>query len=556
MNIIEAYKEIQDNTNFKKWFGKSIFHTNGEPHTFYHGTDSDIKAFSHAHIGKGVDQLGSGFYFTNNPEVAHSYTDKSGQESGGNIMPVHLRVEKPIRTNDEKPFTSLQIQKLITSAPDHHEKLQNFGDVSYEGYHKVLRGAVDAYSDIPKHKAIHSISNDFYGNHHSEFLKNLTQHTGHDAVIDARPAAGGNIVVNIFHPNQIKSAIGNNAGSAFSKKSDNITESTDNFKKWFGNSTTHTDGVPHTFYHGTSSDFKEFKSGHGNQWGNGLYFIRSPKIASEYATGETNGVHSRIAPKGNAAPNVIPVYLKMEKPFVMDDDLTKETLNSIQKHVNYSLKDHTWSGMKNRDLRQAIHLNSDQETANKIIQKAGFDGIREKHEHSIHMVFNPTQVKSSIGNSGAYSKDSNDITEAFDKPLDKTEVPQDSMLHAMGSMSAAMVGGDNFSMHKLKGSGYMVQFDKNGATELHHVDDDLQGGYLKTNQPSMRLIGTYRSHIKDLLDSGRRVRIVAHDKLADSFHRISSRLVSMHPEYSISAPKEETHDITGDKLKSWELNKS
>lgn len=71
----------------------------------------------------------------------------------------------------------------------------------------------------------------------------------------------------------------------------------------------------------------------------------------------------------------------------------------------------------------------------------------------------------------------------------------------------------------------------------------------------MRLIGTYREHIKNLLDSGRRVRIVAHDKLAGSFHRFASRLVSKHPEYTVTSPIDLNHEITGDKLQSWELSK-
>lgn len=147
------------------------------------------------------------------------------------------------------------------------------------------------------------------------------------------------------------------------------------------------------------------------------------------------------------------------------------------------------------------------------------------------------------------------MNESLNTTLSKTDIPEDSMLHQMGSMSAAMVGGHNFQMKKLNGAGYMIQFDKDGATELHHVDDNLQGGYLKGNQPSLRMISTYRDHIQNLLDQGRRVRIVAHDKLATPFHKIASRLISKHPEYKVSDPINTEHEITGDKLKSWELSK-
>jgi hypothetical protein len=189
------------------------------------------------------------------------------------------------------------------------------------------------------------------------------------------------------------------------------------FKKWFGKSVLRDENdKPHTFYHGTSSDFSEFNSGSaksGNQWGKGIYFIKSHKIASDYATGETTGAHARgAAPEGNAAPNVMPVHLRMEKPFVMDEPLTKQTVSAVQNHLDYNLKDHLWNGMKNRDLRQHLHMSSDQETANGILQKAGFDGLKEKSDDSIHMVFHPNQVKSAIGNNGNYSKTSNNITES------------------------------------------------------------------------------------------------------------------------------------------------
>lgn len=219
-SIEEAYILIVESEKFKAWFGKSILHTDGKPHTFYHGSDSDIKAFSHDHTGKGNDEHGPGFYFSDDAKSAEHYTDKGKKEGGGNITPVHLRVTKPIHTSGEKSFTRPQIHKIISSAPNHHERLQDFGDVNHEGYHKVLNRAVDQYTDTPKHIAIHSLRNDFYQNHHKEFLHNLTQHTGHDGVLHARP--GLPTIVNVFHPNQIKSSVGNSG--AYSKKSDNITE--------------------------------------------------------------------------------------------------------------------------------------------------------------------------------------------------------------------------------------------------------------------------------------------------------------------------------------------
>lgn len=222
MNLLEAATEVTKKSNFDNWFGKSVLHTSGVPHQFYHGTASDISTFSHDHTGSGTDQLGSGFYFTNKPEVGSHYANKTGTENGQNVIPVHLRATKPIYTSSDTPFTRTHIIKMITSAPNHKDTLQNFGEVTPKEYNKTLSGAVDAYTDIPKHKAIHTLSNDFYQNSHKEFLTNLTKHTGHDSVIEKQP--DGHVIVNVFHPNQIKSSMGN-VGS-YSKKSDKITEST------------------------------------------------------------------------------------------------------------------------------------------------------------------------------------------------------------------------------------------------------------------------------------------------------------------------------------------
>jgi hypothetical protein len=125
----------------------------------------------------------------------------------------------------------------------------------------------------------------------------------------------------------------------------------------------------------------------------------------------------------------------------------------------------------------------------------------------------------------------------------------------MGTMSAAMIGGTNFKMDKLDGNGYIIQFDKDGATELHHVDDSLSGGYSKNTSVPIRMVGAFKDRAKALIDSGRRVRIVAHSTLADPFRNITKRLVGRNPEYKVSEPVYGKHEITGDKTVSWEISK-
>lgn len=151
-----------------------------------------------------------------------------------------------------------------------------------------------------------------------------------------------------------------------------------------------------------------------------------------------------------------------------------------------------------------------------------------------------------------------ELLESFNAPLPTQVIPDDSILHQMGSFSASMIGGDNFKMHKIPETGYIIQFDKDGATEVHHVDENLQGGY-KQNVPeksAIRFASTMANHVKSLLDENKTVRITAHKNLSGNFKRITDRLIARHPEYSVSSAVSSTHEITGDPVVSWEIKKS
>lgn len=72
-------------------------------------------------------------------------------------------------------------------------------------------------------------------------------------------------------------------------------------------------GEPLVVYHGTGKDFTEFQEGkRQSQYGGGLYFGRDPKVASSFAS-----------PLRGPAPNVMPVYLSLQNPFIETGDYTK-----------------------------------------------------------------------------------------------------------------------------------------------------------------------------------------------------------------------------------------
>ena len=131
---------------------------------------------------------------------------------------------------------------------------------------------------------------------------------------------GSNLSYIALHPNQVKSALGNNG--QFDPKSKDITKAAggavtdnDNFKSWFGDSVTHTNGTPHVFYTGTSKD-KDFNS--FNVGRHGAWFTQDPEVASQYADSNDSQGYKRDGwnmVRTNTASRVIPAYIKAEKPY-------------------------------------------------------------------------------------------------------------------------------------------------------------------------------------------------------------------------------------------------
>ena len=108
MKFSTFINEDTGSPNFKKWFGDSVVvDKEGNPLKVYHGTGTTITEFDPAFTGKGNDQLGSGFYFTSDPDEAKTYTtqrtsnrpnaEKIGGEDNPNVIDVYLSIKNPIK---------------------------------------------------------------------------------------------------------------------------------------------------------------------------------------------------------------------------------------------------------------------------------------------------------------------------------------------------------------------------------------------------------------------------------------------------------------------------
>lgn len=158
-----------------------------------------------------------------------------------------------------------------------------------------------------------------------------------------------------------------------------------NFDRWFGNSQVRNpDGTPKTLYHGTTGNFDTFRvpvDGAGNP--RAVYLTPDAQVASMYAAG-----------KGS----VIPAYVKAEK--LLTVDFKGGSTDSLGRS-------------RERVVREA--------------REQGYDGVLLKNTGDVggnqdqYAVFNPAQIKSSIGNSGAYNPADPSIVRLSGVPIVSSE---------------------------------------------------------------------------------------------------------------------------------------
>lgn len=185
-------------------------------------------------------------------------------------------------------------------------------------------------------------------------------------------------------------------------------EDTPEFKKWFGDSVAkNEDGSPRLFYTGTSKDvdFKSF-----NIPKNGAWFTADHKVASDYAIDNDSkgtvwdkspGASPWATKEINTKSRVFPVYLKVERPYVVTDaDHERMNINNYKKA----------QGQFFDDLRAKGH--------DSVIM-----GGTKADPTIIAILNDPTQIKS-VNNKGTYSEKDNDVLNMAAPLNDRTTMPR------------------------------------------------------------------------------------------------------------------------------------
>jgi hypothetical protein len=258
---LEERKSSRANLALKKWFGDSkVVDANGNPLQVYHGTNADFVDFRKDKLGTATKARSSkqGFFFTNNADIAHFFADDRTNPFGSrsfndeptgtpNIMPVYLRIERPL------------------------------------------------YTDI---KGLHDLA-----------AKGEIDRTKYDGVIATDEQTGQQELL-VFEPNQIKSAIGNRGTFDPSDPSilHSTTTYSNPLTKtgWFEPVKGEGDVQFQAAWHGSPHVFDKFSTekigtGEGAQaYGHGIYFTDSEGIADFYRRKLSRSMTVPGAPSGGS----------------------------------------------------------------------------------------------------------------------------------------------------------------------------------------------------------------------------------------------------------------
>lgn len=247
-----------------------------------------------------------------------------------------------------------------------------------------------------------------------------------------------------------------------------VAPDTPEFKRWFGGSkVVDADGNPMVMYHGTNADITKFRRRVGDV---GIHFGTLGQSTDRIEYLADRGVRT---PEGQ---NIMPVYLSIKRPLRMDDagmwnadnmdyqlkrlfpqdeaqikrlKTTKQIREFIQSKGydgivyrntgevgggrEYSVaqqqaRDKLVEAQRARNKPLNQYDKEDQQTAEYIAYQKAYDDyvkFREANAEDSYIAFEPTQIKSAIGNIGTYDPDladiraQSDIIDKFQSDLDE-----------------------------------------------------------------------------------------------------------------------------------------
>lgn len=312
VNSDTKYKLSPEQEAFFK--NSKIRDENGNLKTLYHGTSTDFNQFDPDKIQQ--DNLGKGFYFTDNKDIADSYASRRTRERGGDrkVVEAFLNVKKPFDLNYQPREVALDYltHYFLSQGKTNEMALRNAED--------LLNSSL-ASGDI--------IDNNYdivFDTSEPEF-QTWARNNGYDGLIvpgrDKASGASGDAVV-AFKPEQIKYTNNLNPTDSPDMRYKLSPEQEAFFKD---SKVRDEDGNLMKMYHGSPNGrITEFRPG--------TYFTKNEKYADRYQNPGASSI-SLSSSKEINDPKTYEVYINSKNPFTLKDSRAKDIfLNEYVKGGN------------------------------------------------------------------------------------------------------------------------------------------------------------------------------------------------------------------------------
>lgn len=406
---------------FKSWFGDSkVVDSDGKPLVVYHGTADEITDFQ---VGgtyrEGHGKMMSGIYFSEYENTARSYSRTAvnrkdmTKDHYGVVIPAYVSLKNPKFFDDVDKFQKASREKLQSQGYDGAIRLNPFGDkvevVAFSPEQiKSATGNSGAFD--PNNPSILE-QNNRAGYNPDTFTISLlkgadlssTLHEGGHFYLEAladlasRPEAPQQIKDDFRKTLDWFGITGNENLEAGTRGADlGQSPLNENFRKWFGDSkVVDADGKPLVVYHGTLADFSTFELGRGEAQSTAFFFTNKENVNGYLTSYLDQQKYQQETRDGDHT--IMPVYVSLKNPKRIDTTDTGE-----------------WA---------------DPDSENAAIVKAkkeGHDGLivtDGSMDTVFYVAFNPEQIKSATGNSGAFNPNDPNILNQGGDPGTPGELP-------------------------------------------------------------------------------------------------------------------------------------
>ena len=430
----------------------------------YHTSMNEFTEFDKSRKGEATGGTNTylGFFFADTPDHMENFPEFEG----GQTKAYYLNMTKPLDMTDTTKQMFLDVVEVMGGDVDEAAEVY---DAEMEASRQRARNRGDNNTALMLSNLIEEMTGEY---DFVDFFEELQPHydellaKGYDGVINFLDEMTGVKEYVVPDSNQakltsnqkptsgadIRYSLKDGEGNTSPVEESGKIESKA-FVQWFGDwrkgdgsKVVDADGKPLVVYHGTGTTIEEFKpefTGQGNdQYGSGFYFTTSRETAEHYTGATLNG-----QPKlgGSDNPNVIPVFLNIRNPIVVNaretpnlynfDVSTAKAARIIEKMPNImdeeesilgDFIDEYWEAGPKKHMIQELArmydwtlgtLETDifrdfptefREAVNKVL---GYDGVQVNFEDGTkhYVAWFPNQIKHATENSGAFSAEDNRI---------------------------------------------------------------------------------------------------------------------------------------------------